>query len=126
MAEPVPTRTAYHILDVHLPDERGALAVLARTLAEANVNIDGFVANRGGVQLLTRHADQARKALDGAAYHYQSRAVEEVKLAEKPGSLAGLCERLAWDWTSIESGFGLATGNSARVFLQVKQEPGQP
>lgn len=112
----------FHILDVHLSAERGALATLARTLADAKVNIDGFMANRAGVQLLTSHEAAARKALNAAAYHYESMPVEEVLLAEKPGSLAGLCENLAWQWTNIEVGFGMATADNSRVYLRVHEE----
>jgi hypothetical protein len=112
----------FHILDVHLNPERGALATLARTLADAKVNIDGFMANRSGVQLLTAHEAAARKALDAAAYHYESMPVEEVLLAEKPGSLAGLCENLAWQWTNIDIGFGMATGDNSRVYLRVQED----
>ncbi|MFO1533154.1 MAG: hypothetical protein ABR562_05590 [Thermoplasmatota archaeon] len=113
----------YHLFDVHLPDELGALARLARALAEAKVNIEGFVANRGGVQVLTREKAKAEKALKQAAYHFKAVAVREVTMEEKTGSLASLSEKLAWDWTTIDTGFGLATGKTARVFLQVREEP---
>lgn len=118
----MPKSRRFHILDIHLSSDRGALASLARTLADAKVNIDGFMANRGGVQVLTSQEAAARKALDAAAYHYTSMLVQEVLLAEKPGSLAGLCENLAWEWTNIDVGFGMATGGSARVFLRVHEE----
>jgi hypothetical protein len=118
----VPKPRKFHILDVHLSTERGALATVARVLADAKVNIDGFMANEGGVQLLTDHVDAARRALDAAAYHYTVMPVQEVLLAEKPGSLAGLCENLAWQWAHIDAGFGMATGNTARVYLQVHEE----
>jgi hypothetical protein len=119
----MPKSRRYHLLDVHLNPERGALATLARTLADAKVNIEGFVANRAGVQLLTTQEAAARKALDGAAYHYKSMAVQEVLLAEKPGSLAGLCENLAWQWTNIDVGFGMAVGDKSRVYLRVHEDP---
>ena len=122
MRATVPDKT-YQLFDVHLPDERGALARLARTLAEAKVNIDGFVANRGGVQVLTRDLSKAEKALKQSAYHFKVVAVRELVLDEKPGSLANLSEKLAWDWTSIDTGFGMATGKTARVFLQVRENP---
>jgi len=113
---------AYHLLDIHLPDERGALARLARALAEAKVNIDGFVANRGGVQVLTRQEAKAATALKESGYHFRAVPVREVTLEEKTGSLANLSERLAWDWTAIDAGFGLATGKTARVFLQLHED----
>jgi hypothetical protein len=116
-------KKSYDLFDVHLPNERGALARLARTLAEAKVNIDGFVANRGGVQVLTRDAAQAKKALKEAAYHFQSVEVREVVLEDKAGTLASLSENLAWEWTNIQTGIGMAIGKNARVFLQVKEEP---
>ncbi|MEA3190095.1 MAG: domain pair [Thermoplasmata archaeon] len=115
--------TGFHLLHVHLPNERGALARLAGALAEASVNLEGFVANQGGVQLLTRDLKAAKHALDANAYHFQAREVREVILPERPGSLAGLCERLAWDWASIDAGFGLATGKKAKVYLEVHEEP---
>lgn len=118
----MPKSRKFHILDVHLSTDRGALATVARVLADAKVNIDGFMANQGGVQLLTNHLDAARRALDAAAYHYSVTPVEEVLLAEKPGSLASLCENLAWQWANIDAGFGMATGNTARVYLQVHEE----
>ncbi len=118
----MPKARAYHIFDVHLSPERGALATLARTLADAKVNLEGFMANRAGVQLLVADAKGAAKALDSAAYHYVSFPVEEALLAEKPGALAGLCENLAWEWTNIEGGFGMATGKNARVFLRARAE----
>lgn len=117
----MPDKT-YHLFHVHLPDERGALARLSRALAEAKVNIEGFVANAGGVQVLTKDKAKAEKAMRHSAYHFRSVPVREVTLEEKPGSLANLSERLAWDWTSIETGFGLATGKTARVFLEVHEE----
>lgn len=121
----MPDKT-YSLLDVHLPDELGALARLARTLAEAGVNISGFVANRGGVQVLTRDSANAERALRESAYHFRSVPVREVTLEGRTGSLANLSERLAWDWTSIDTGIGLTTGRTARVFLQVHEQPGVP
>jgi hypothetical protein len=123
--DPVPEKT-YHLFDIHLPDERGALARLARTLAEAKVNITGFLANRGGVQVLTKDKAKAERALKEAAYHFKTVTVREATLDDKPGGLANLSERLAWDWTAIDVGFGLAVGKTARVFLQVREEtPGR-
>jgi len=118
----VPKSRGFHILDVHLSAERGALAMVARCLADAKVNLEGFMANRGGVQLLVTDPKAARAALDSAAYHYEDYPVQEVLLAEKPGALAGLCENLAWEWTNIDGGFGMATGKNARVFLRAHEE----
>src|ERR1051326_3450483 len=91
-------------------DEPGALARVTRQLANHRINLQGFVVDSAGIQVLTKDLTQTATALQEGGFRYSATEVHEVILEDRPGSLADLCERLAAVGINIASSFGVATG----------------
>ncbi len=100
-------------LDVDVPDRPGELGKLAAILEEAAVNIDAMSANSGGghsyISLIVDQPSKARQFLDKAAYASSSRTVLVVRIADRPGALAGLARKLGDAGVDIESVVHLET-----------------
>lgn len=111
------------LVQVVARDEPGALARVTRQLADHRVNLQGFVVDSAGIQVLTRHLQQAIAALEGGGFRYTFDEVHEVILEDRPGSLADLCERLAQLGINISASFGVATGSAGRIYISVSDLP---
>ncbi len=107
------------LIDVDARDEKGVLAWITSNLARWDLNLKGFVADRGGVQLLVTDLGTMGAALDEIGYTYTVTEVHEVILEDRPGALATLCQALSDEGISILTAFGIATGQSGRVYLAV-------
>lgn len=111
------------LVQVAARDEPGALARVARQLAEHRINLQGFVVDSAGIQVLTKQIDPALAALDEGGFPYRFDEVHEVILEDRPGSLADLCERLAQLGINISASFGVATGSAGRIYINVSDLP---
>lgn len=82
-----------------IANQPGALAEVARTLANAKVNILGLLGTAQGagstVELIVDDARRAKKALDAAHCSYRETAAEQYELPNKPGALADCLGKLA-------------------------------
>lgn len=106
----------------------GTLAALARTLAEAGVNITALSApeasGRGKVRLLVNDPARARRALRRAGYRATEHPAFALRLRNKPGALARLTARVAKARINVRSVYATASGRgSAVVVLTVGGNP---
>jgi len=110
-------------LTLSLKSRPGVLAALARTLADARVNISAISADtrvgRGRIHLVVNNPAQARRALRGAKYRATEEMAFVVRMRNKPGALARLASRLAKARVNIKSIYATAAGRSAIVVLTV-------
>jgi hypothetical protein len=96
-------------LTISLANRPGALAQMARVLADAKVNILALLGNttgpQGSAQVVVDDIRKAKKALEQALLLYSEGTVEEFELANKPGALADLTEKLAKKGINIDSAY---------------------
>jgi hypothetical protein len=107
-------------LTVRVPNRVGQLATISGALGDAGVNIASLsgttLGGKGVVHLVVADADasKARRALKAAKLRIASdRKVIEVRLANKPGSLARTAKRLAKGRVSVDSAYMLSTGKKS-------------
>ena len=96
-------------LTITLSNRPGALAQMARVLADAKVNLLALLGNttgpQGSAQVVVDDIRKAKKALEQALLLYSEGTVEEFELANKPGALADLTEKLAKKGINIDSAY---------------------
>jgi len=96
-------------LTVALENRPGTLANVAKVLAEAKVNVLALLGStagtQGSVQVVVDNVNKAKKALGGAGLRYAESALEQFELANKPGALAQLAEKLAKKGMNIECAY---------------------
>jgi hypothetical protein len=97
-------------LTISLENQPGTLAQMARVLADAKVNISALLlgstaGTQGSAQIVVDDIRKAKKALEQAQLSYTEGTVEEFELANKPGALAELTEKLAKKGINIDSAY---------------------
>jgi hypothetical protein len=106
-------------LTLSLVSRPGTLAALARTLADAGVNITALSAaetsGRGKIRLLVNNPVLARRALRKAKYRATEQPVFALRLRNKPGALARLAARLAKARINVRSIYATTTGRGSAV-----------
>jgi hypothetical protein len=112
-----------YLVQIAARDELGALARVTRCLADHRINLQGFVVDSAGIQVLTSELTEAATALQEGGFRYSASEVHEVILEDRPGSLAELCERLAAVGINITASFGVATGSAGRIYINVSDLP---
>lgn len=101
---------------VKLRDRPGSLAAAAQALADGGVNLWGTAATTGGgtgtVGFVVKDKDaaKARRALKKAGLRATERKAIEVRVTDKPGSLARVTSRLGKAKVNIASEYVLAPG----------------
>ncbi len=101
---------------VKLKDRPGTLAAAAQALADGGVNLWGTAGMTGGGKgtlgfvVKDKDATKARRALKKAGFRATERKAIEVRLADKPGTLAKVAARLAKAKVNIASEYVLAPG----------------
>lgn len=115
-------------LTLTLESRPGVLAKIARVLADAGVNITAFcagdAAGRGKLRILVNNPGKARRALRAARYRASVEPVFAVRLANKPGRLARVADKLAKSRINIKSAYATTTGRGGTVVLTVSS-PGK-
>jgi hypothetical protein len=110
-------------LTVSLKSKPGVLAQLAKTLADARVNIASLsadaVSGRGKVRVIVNDAVKAKRALRRAKYRFSEEPAFVVRLRNKPGSLARVAGRLAKARVNIKSAYATTAGRGAAVVFTV-------
>ena len=111
-------------LTVSLKSRPGVLAQLARTLADARVNIATLsadaVSGRGKIRLTVNDAVKAKRALRKAKYRFSEEPAFVVKLRNKPGALARVAQKVAKGKVNIKSAYATTAGRgSATVVFTV-------
>jgi hypothetical protein len=110
-------------LTVSLKSRPGVLAQLAKTLADAKVNINSLsadaVSGRGKIRVIVNDAVAAKRALRRAKYRFSEEPAFVVRLRNKPGSLARVAGRLAKEKVNITSAYATTAGRGAAVVFTV-------
>jgi hypothetical protein len=101
-------------LTVSLQSKPGVLAQLARTLADARVNITTLsadaVSGRGKIRIIVNDAVKAKRALRKAKYRFSEEPAFVVRLRNKPGSLARVAQKVAKGRVNIKSAYATTAG----------------
>jgi hypothetical protein len=110
-------------LTVSLKSRPGVLAQLARTLAEARINIVSLSASaasgRGRIRLIVSDPGKAKRALRRAMYRVSEEPAFVVRLRNKPGTLARVAGKLAKARVNIKSAYATTAGRGAAVVFTV-------
>jgi hypothetical protein len=111
-------------LTVSLKSRPGTLAQLARTLADAGVNIVTLsadaVTGRGKIRVIVNDPGTAKRALRRAKYRFSEEPAFVVRLRNKPGALARVAEKVAKARVNIKSAYATTAGRgSATVVFTV-------
>jgi len=111
-------------LTVSLKSRPGVLAQLARTLADAGVNIVTLsadaVSGRGKIRVVVNDSVSAKRALRKAKYRFSEEPAFVVRLRNKPGALARVAEKVAKGRVNIKSAYATTAGRgSATVVMTV-------
>ena len=111
-------------LTVSLKSRLGTLAQLARTLADAGVNIVTLsadaVTGRGKIRVIVNDPGTAKRALRRAKYRFSEEPAFVVRLRNKPGALARVAEKVAKARVNIKSAYATTAGRgSATVVFTV-------
>jgi len=115
-------------LTIKLPNRAGQLGALAGALGDAGISMKSIAATTGGgagtvhIVVDDKDAAKARRAIKKNKYRISSdRKVVEVRLANKPGTLARAAKRLGKAKVNIESAYMLGQGKkSSTLALGVK------
>jgi hypothetical protein len=110
-------------LVVSLESKPGVLAKLARTMAEAGVNMTALcapeTAGRGKIRLLVSDVARGKEALKTAQYRFSEEQAVTVVLENRPGTFAGIAEKLARARISIKCAYVSGEGGNQFVVLSV-------
>lgn len=109
-------------LTIKLPNRAGQLGALAGALGDAGVSIKSIAATTGGgsgtvyVIVDDKDAAKARRAIKAKKYRISGdRKVVEVRLANKPGTLARAANRLGKKKVNIESAYMLGSSRKSTI-----------
>lgn len=118
-------------LTISLENQPGALDRVAWILADAKVNISalllvGTAGSQGLAQLVVDDIRKAKKFLEQAQLSYTEGTVEQFELANKPGALAELTEKLAKKGVNIDSAYATMPkgAKKAVIVLATSQKSG--
>jgi hypothetical protein len=110
-------------LTISLKSKTGVLAQLARTLADAGVNITSLsaesAAGRGKIRVIVNDAVKAKRALRRGKYRFSEEPAFVVRLRNKPGALARVAGKLAKARVNIKSAYATTAGRGAAVVITV-------
>jgi hypothetical protein len=115
-------------LTIKVPNRAGQLAAITGALGEAGVNIASLagstIGGKGLVHIVVADKDaaKARRAFKKAKLRIATdRKLLEIRLADKPGTLARVAARLGKGRVSVDSAYMIGTGKkSTTIGLGVK------
>lgn len=109
------------LFTIPVQNQTGAVAEIARILANANVNILALLGTAqgtgGSVQLVVEDARRAKKALDEAGLPYEETTAEEFELPNKPGALAQYLEKLSARGVNMNSICAIASKGGKKAVV---------
>ena len=108
-------------LTVSLKSKPGVLAELAKTLADARVNITTLsadaVSGRGKIRLIVKNAVDAKRALRRARYRFSEEPAFLVRMQNKPGALARVASKLGKARVNIKSAYATTAGTGGATVV---------
>lgn len=108
-------------LTVSLKSRPGVLAQLARTLADAGVNISTLsadaVSGRGKIRVIVNDPVKAKRALRRAKYRFSEEPAFVVRLRNKPGALARVAQKVAKGRVNIKSAYATTAGRGGATVV---------
>ena len=108
---------------LNLESKPGVLAKVARTLADAGVNMTALCApetgGRGKIRLLVGDPARAKDALKAAKYRFSEEQALTVLLENRPGTFAELAEKLARARVNIKCAYVTGESGQQLVVLSV-------
>jgi hypothetical protein len=115
-------------LTIKVPNRAGQLASISTALGDAGVNIASLagstLGSKGVVHIVVADKDaaKARRALKKAKLRVATdRKLVEVRLADKPGTLARIAKRLGKGRVNVDSAYMIGTGKrSSTIAFSVK------
>lgn len=112
-------------ITVFLENKKGRVAAVARTLADADINMTALSlaesTDYGLVRIICQEPEKALKALGDAGYRASITKVAAVVVPDRPGGLAELLEAMEELNVNIEYCYCFSHENDAAVFaLKVK------
>ena len=110
-------------LVLSLESKPGVLAKVARTLADAGVNIDALsvpeAAGRGKIRMVVSDPERGTAALRRAKYRPTEETALSLTLENHPGALAAVADKLAGAKVNIKSIYATTGAGTATVVLTV-------
>jgi hypothetical protein len=115
-------------LTIKVPNKAGQLAEISGALGSAGVNISSLAGSTLGgkglvhIVVADKDAAKARRALKKAKLRVASdRKLLEIRMADKPGTLARVASRLGKGRVNVDSAYLLTTGKrSSTIAFGVK------
>ena len=93
-------------LSVFLLNRPGALAEVARCLADHNINLRAFTLSEtrefGTMRIIVDDADKAVEVLTKAGHHFNEVDVLGVEVPDRPGGMAEVVEKLTAEQINVE------------------------
>jgi hypothetical protein len=109
-------------LTIKVPNRAGQLAAISTALGDAGVNISALAGSTLGskgvihVVVADKDAARARRALKAAKLRVAGdRKLLEVRLSDKPGTLARVAKRLGKGRVSVDSAYMIGVGKGSRT-----------
>ena len=110
-------------LTISLENQPGALAEVAKVLADAKVNIVALLGStsgtQGSAQVVVDNVNKAKKALGQAGKSYTEGTLEQFELNNKPGALAEIAGKLAKKGINIDSAYATVPKGAKKAVLLV-------
>lgn len=108
-------------LTLTLESKPGVLAKVARTLADAGINITALntegAAGKGKIRLIVSDPARAKEVLKAARYRVAEEPALTLSLEDRPGALAGVAEKLAQGKVNIKSAYATTTGSGRAMVV---------
>lgn len=110
-------------ISVFLENRPGRLGDLCATLAEGGINISAIMVPSGTdygiVHVVVDRHQEALQTLEAHSYRTYTSRVLDVRLDDRPGSLARLAERLSNAEIDIKYAYSAVAGSEGRLILAV-------
>ena len=111
-------------ITVFLENDKGRLASLTRTMADANINMSALsiadTADYGLVRIICADSAAAREVLEKAGYSATTSKVAAIAVPDRPGGMAELLEAMDALDVNIEYGYCFShQGENAVMALKV-------
>jgi hypothetical protein len=110
-------------ISVFLENQPGRLGALCDILADQGINIEAIMVPSGTeygiVHLVVDRPQEALQALEQHAYRTYTSRVLDIRVANEPGALARVADRLAELGIDVKYAYSAVTDGGGRVILAV-------